>query len=188
MRNVEFIEKSSLFHSYNKKYCIFEILTWKVMLKFFFHIHFCSRARRALSNHIKYFRKKNFTLLLNYAHLTYFNPVRLFFSFYFLSFDSSITSRRKNQLVFLSWNFFVDLQEQFFFQLGNWIASISNLLKSFTSNNLFYNFALLWIHSSFPKDKSSMSKAHFKSNERIFYVIELTQINPFLKILAKHFP
>ena len=38
-------------------------------VKIFFHIHFC-RARRALSNHIKYFRKKKFTPLLNYAHLT----------------------------------------------------------------------------------------------------------------------
>ena len=68
MRNIEFIEKSSLFHSY-KKILYFRDFDLKSDVKIFFYIHFC-RARRALSNHIKYFRKKNFTPLLNYAHLT----------------------------------------------------------------------------------------------------------------------
>ena len=58
MRNVEFIEKSSIFHSY-KKILYFRDFDLKSDVKIFFHIHFC-RARRALSNHIKYFKKKKF--------------------------------------------------------------------------------------------------------------------------------
>ena len=80
MRNIEFIEKSSLFHSY-KKILYFRDFDLKSDVKIFFYIHFC-RARRALSNHIKYFRKKNFTPLLNYAHLTSiscFNEISLTF-------------------------------------------------------------------------------------------------------------
>ena len=53
MRNVEFIEKSSVFHLYKNK-LYFRNFGLKTNIENFSYIHFCT----VLSNHMKYFRRK----------------------------------------------------------------------------------------------------------------------------------
>ena len=77
--------KNRVLFTHIKKYCIFEILTWKVTLKAFFYIYFC-RIRWVLPKPYKIFQKKNSIPLLNYAQLIlseeYFSKRTTSFNFF----------------------------------------------------------------------------------------------------------
>ena len=81
MRNVEFIKKSILSYSYKNK-LYFQNFD---LLKIFSYVNFC-RARRALSNHIKYFRKKKFHSTFELRTPSIPNDLSLIFFLRFLNY------------------------------------------------------------------------------------------------------